>query len=383
MRASVVTSAAVAVLVGFGGTIALIVAAAQAVGADGAETASWVAGVCLAMAVTAPYLSVRHRIPIVTAWSTPGAALIASSPGQFTLEAAVGAFLLAGALIVLTAAFRPVGRLVERIPTSVAAAMLAGVLLRFVVDVFDDAAAVPELVLPLVGLFLVARLYSPFGAVLIVLAAGVALTYALGMAGAVPPPHLSALVLIAPAFDAGTLVGLGIPLFLVTMAAQNLPGFAVLRAAGYAVPSRSILAVTGLASMLTAPFGAHTSNLAAITASICTNPDAHPDPARRWQTGPFYGLFYLLLAAFGASLVAMLAAMPAALMVTVAGLALIGPLTGALGTAMGDEKQRFAAVLTLAVTASGVTLLDVGSAFWGLVAGLIALALQALREKAG
>ncbi len=375
MRASVVISALVAVIVGFGGALAVVLAAAQAVGATPEETSSWVSALCLTMAVTTPFLSVRHRLPIVTAWSTPGAALIAASSG-ISISAAVGAFLLANLLMVLTALFRPLSAWIERLPTSVAAAMLAGVLIRFVIAVFDSAQAAPMLVLPLVGLFLVMRLISPFGAVLIVLVVGVVLAEILGLNGAMPGISLSSLKLIVPTFDPAVLIGLGVPLYLVTMASQNLPGFAVLKASGYQAPSRSIIAVTGLASLAAAPFGAHASNLAAISASLCTGPDAHPDKDKRWMTGPFYGAAYLVLAIFGASLVSLFHALPQALIVTIAGTALLGALSGALGSAMADDKDRVAATLTLAVTASGFAFLGIGSAFWGLAAGLVTLGLS-------
>lgn len=382
MRWSVVVSAAVAALVGLGGTLAILVAAAQAVGADAAETSSWVSALCLATAVASFALSLRHRIPVVTAWSTPGAALIASMPGQVGFSAAIGAFVFAGALVLLTAAIRPLGRLIERIPGSIAGAMLAGILLRFVVAVFDSAQTLPALVLPLLALFLVVRLFTAAGAVLAVLAAGIGLAYALGLAPAWPGgPALSTLVVTVPRFEAAALIGLGLPLFLVTMASQNLPGFAVLRAAGYQVPSRSILAVTGLVSILSAPFGAHATNAAAITASICTGPDAHPDANKRWLAGIAYGICFALLAAFGTSLTAFFQAMPPALVVTVAGCALIAPLAGALGTATAAPEERIAAALTLAVTASGAGFLGIGSAFWGLAAGLLVIGLGAARQR--
>lgn len=382
MRLSVVLTGVVAALVGFGGTLAIIVAAAQAVGADAAQTSSWVAALCLAVAATTVYLSIRYRMPIVTAWSTPGAALIAASSGGIGLEAAVGAFLFCGLLIVLTAAFRPLAGFIERLPKSVAAAMLAGVLLRFVVAVFESAGSDPALVLPLVGLFLVARLASPAAAPLVVLAAGLALAFATGLMEGLPvEAEFSDLVLITPVFEPSALIGLGLPLYIVTMASQNLTGFAVLRAAGYAPPTRPILAVTGLASVLTAPFGAHASNLAAITAAICSGPDTHPDPEKRWPAGTVFGLCFVVLAAFGASLVALLAALPAALIVTVAGTALIGPLMGALSAAWSEDRERFAATLTLAVTVSGFAAFGVGSAFWGLVAGLIAMALETVYRR--
>jgi benzoate membrane transport protein len=294
----------------------------------------------------------------------------------------VGAFLFAALLVLLTAAIRPIANLIGRIPTPVAAAMLAGVLLRFVLAVFEGAQGSPWLVLPLVGLFLVVRLFSPAWAVLAVLGAGLALAFALGLAGPMPQGlAFSTFEFVLPRFDPAVLIGLGLPLYLVTMASQNLPGFAVLKAAGYPVPARSILAVSGVTSLLTAPLGAHMTNLAAITAAICTGPDTHPDPGKRWMAGPFYALCYFLLAAFGGTLVAIFAALPGDLLKTVAGLALIGPLLGAMASAMAEERHRFAAVLTLAVTASGFTLLGIGSAFWGLLAGLIVVGLDRLRQR--
>lgn len=375
MRLSIVVSAVLAALIGFGSTIAIIIEAARAVGADDAQTSSWVASLCLSMAATAAYLSLRHRIPIVTAWSTPGAALIAASSG-IGIHAAVGGFMLAGALVILAAAFRPIGRLIESIPSAIAAAMLAGVLVRFVTAVFESAQGMPALVLPLVALFLVVRVFNPALATISVLVAGLAASFGFGLAGPVPASLvLPSLTFIAPAFEPAALIGLGVPLFVVTMASQNLPGFAVLRASGYdAPPTRSILAVTGVASTISALFGAHTSNLAAISAAICTGPDTHPDPAKRWMTGPFYALCYLLLAVFGAYVIAVIAALPPALIKTVAGLALVGAFSGAVGSAFGDESKRFPAILTFAVTASGLAMAGIGSAFWGLAAGLLALA---------
>lgn len=382
MRPSIITSAVVAALVGFGSTIALIIAAAQAVGATPAQTSSWVAAFCLSIAATSAFLSLRHRLPIITAWSTPGAALIAATSG-LSIESAVGAFLFASALILVTAFLRPVGTLIERIPPSVAAAMLGGVIIRFVVAVFDSAQGAPLLVLPLVALFLVVRLVNPAMAVLAVLVAGLAAAFGTGLAQPLQGASIfSTLSVMVPRFEPAVLIGLGLPLFVVTMASQNLPGFAVLRASGYQkVPTRPILAVTGLASILTAPFGAHTSNLAAISAAICTGPDTHPDPAKRWMTGPFYALNYVLFAVFGGALIALINALPGELIKTVAGLGLTGALTGALGTAMADEGKRFPAILTLAVTASGLSLFGIGSAFWGLLAGLAAVGLDMAAER--
>lgn len=386
MRSSIVGNALVAVLVGFGGSVAIVLAAAQAVGATPSQSASWITAFCLAMGITAPVLSYLHRMPLVTAWSTPGAALIgATAVGgvpTIGINAAVGAFLFAAALVLLSAAIGPLARAIAKIPTSVAAAMLAGVLIGFAFDIFDSAAAEPLLVLPLVGVFLIVRLFSPAWAVIVVIVVGVAWAAALGriepIEGAI---GFATLEWVTPRFDPSVLIGLGLPLFLVSMASQNLPGFAVMKAAGYEAPTRSALAITGLASVLTAPFGSHTTTMAAITASLCTGPDTHPDPAKRWPAGVIYGGFYLILAGVGVAVVAGFAALPTSIIATVAGLALIGPLMGALSTALGDEGDRFAAVLTLSVTASGFALFGIGAAFWGLVAGLTAVALDRLIGK--
>jgi benzoate membrane transport protein len=375
MRLSAITAALTATLVGIAGALAVVLAAAEAVGATKSESTSWVTGLWIAMALTSMILSAWHRIPIITAWSTPGAAVISATSGV-GLDAAAGAFLLAGALLMLTALIAPLGRLIERIPVAVASAMLAGVLVRFVIAMFDGVKVSPELVLPLIALFLVVRLWSPPAAMMGVLAAGIGLAV---MQGAFPGGlalELSSLQLVTPVFDLPVLIGVGVPLYLVTMASQNLPGAAVLRAAGYAVPMASSLAVTGLASIAVAFVGAHTVNLSAITAAICTGPDAHPDASKRWTTGIAYGVIYLGIAAIGASIVALFLGFPVAIIKAIAGLGLMGSLTGALAQAMQDDKNRFAAVLTFAVTASGVTVLGVGAAFWGLVAGLVVLGLD-------
>jgi len=378
---SAATAALVAAVAGFGGTLPIVLAAAQAVGATPAETSSWVSGLGIATALSALLLSLRYRMPIITAWSTPGAALIASTAGVPGFQAAVGAFVLAAVLVLLTAAIRPLGRLIESIPASIAGAMLAGILLRLVVAMVEHAPTSPLIVLPLVALFFIARLLAPTYASLIVLAAGAVLATALGAVKPIAGLGLSQLVVVAPAWDVATLVGLGIPLYLVTMASQNLPGFAVLRAAGYQPPTQAVLVATGAVSLGTAFLGAHTSNLAAISAALCTGPEAHPDPARRWIAGLFYALWWSLIAFFGASLVGLFGALPPALLATVAGTALLGSLAGALGTALGVDKDRLAAAATLAVTASGVTLAGVGSAFWGLAIGLAILGLDRLVRR--
>ncbi|MCC8431318.1 benzoate/H(+) symporter BenE family transporter [Reyranella aquatilis] len=377
---SVAAAALVATIAGVGGTLPVVLAAAQAVGATPDQASSWVSGLGLATAASALLLSVRYRMPIITAWSTPGAALIASTAGVPNFAAAVGAFVLAALLILLTAAVRPIGRLIEKIPASIAAAMLAGILLRLVMAMVEHVPTSPLLVLPLIALFLVARAFFPALVSLIVLVAGASLAWSLGLVKPLPPIGLSTLVVTAPVWDIATLIGLGVPLYLVTMASQNLPGFAVLRGSGYQPPTQPILVVTGAASLGTAFLGAHTSNLAAISAALCTGPDAHPDPAQRWKAGPFYAIFWGLIALFGASLVGLFGALPPALLATVAGTALLGSTAGALGIALAGDQDRLAAAGTLAVTVSGVTLMGVGSAFWGLVFGLLILGIDRLTK---
>ena len=320
---SVATAALVATVAGVGGTLPIVLAAAQAVGATPEQASSWVSGLGVATALSALVLSVRYRMPIITAWSTPGAALIASTVG-INFSAAVGAFVLSAVLILLTATVRPLGRLIERIPASIASAMLAGILLRLVVAMVEQVPHAPLLVLPLVALFLVVRTVWPALASLVVLVAGALLAWSLGLVKPIPMLGLSHLEFVAPAFDVASLIGLGVPLYLVTMASQNLPGFAVLRGSGYQPPTAPVLATTGAVSLATAFTGAHTSNLAAISAALCTGPEAHPDPAQRWKAGPFYALWWGLIALFGASLVGLFGALPPALLVTVA-VALLSP----------------------------------------------------------
>ena len=380
MRFSVFASASVASIVGFGGTLALIIAAAQALGATQAETASWVTAVCLAIAVSAAWLSVRFKMPIITAWSTPGLALIGTSIG-FTMAEAVGAFIVTALALIATGLIRQLSRLVSRIPASVASGMLAGVLLGFVISAAKTVPLDPSFVLPLVALFFVIRLFNPSLAVIAVLVLGMAYALMSGRAPQLPAPEISTLTLIWPEFHMGAMIGLALPLYIVTMASQNLPGFAVLRASGYEPPTSAALQVTGLVSLISAPFGAATSNLAAISAALCTGHDAHPDPQKRWLTGPVYGAIYLVFALFGASLVAIFAVLPATLIALVAGLALTGPFMNAMSLALKDEEERLAAIITFAVTASGIAFYGIGSAFWALLAGLCVAMLEHLRKK--
>lgn len=378
MRISLMSAALVAALVGYGSTIALVLAAARALGASPDETASWVFAICLAKALGTALLSSWTRVPVVLAWSTPGAALIAASQG-LTMAEGVGAFALAGVLILLTGLIGPLGRLIAAIPGAVASAMLAGVLLPFCLKLAPTSTTSPMLILPVIAVFALVRLWNPAFAVLAALASGLALTF--GFATPLPegPFALPSLTFIPPHWSAAGLIGLGLPLYLVTMASQNLPGFAVLKGAGYEPPVRQALTLTGAISAFAALFGAHPINMAAITAAICLGDDVHPDRSQRWKVGLAYAAVWMGLGLFGSVILAALAALPADLIAAIVGLALLSPLMGALGGAFAATETRFPAAVTLIVTASGISAFGIGAAFWGLVAGLAALLLDRRR----
>ena len=369
------SAAAVATVVGFGGTVALVVQAGQAMGAAPAQIISMVTALCLGIGLPGAVLSWRLRMPVVLAWSTPGAALLAASTLGLGWSTAVGAFVIAGLLMVLTGLVPALGRLAERIPAAVASAMLAGVLLPFCLKLFLVFPTDMTLAAGLLLVFVVMRRLAPAWTLPVVLVAAFAV---LAVRGQIALPEgtglFGALSPVMPAFDWKAAVSLALPLYLVTLASQNLPGLVVLRAAGYAPPAGKLIFWGGLTSTLLAPFGAHGVNLAAITAAICTEPDAHPDASKRWTVGVIYGLFYLVVALFAAPLAGLFIAMPTGALAVITGLALIAPLTGSLGAMMAAAKDREAAVLTFAATASGVALFGVGSAFWGLAVGFLALA---------
>lgn len=381
MRPSLISAALVAALVGYGSTIALVLAAAAALGASPDQTASWVMAICFAKAAGSAILSTWHRVPVVLAWSTPGAALIAASAGYGMAEG-VAAFLLAATLIAATGLIRPLGALVAKIPDGIAAAMLAGVLLPFVLKGAGAGQASPLLVAPMAALFALVRLKNPAMAVLAALAAGLATAFATGAAQLPPlPPIPPTPTLIAPEFHWPVLIGLGLPLYLVTMASQNLPGFATMRAAGYEPPVAPALATTGIISGIAALFGAHTVNMAAITAAICMGDDVHPDRSQRWKVGLAYAAVWVMLGLTGPVVIAILNALPPSLMTALVALALLGPLMGALTGAFAHPDQRFPATITLAITGAGVAFAGIGAAFWGLLAGLAIWGLDRLARR--
>jgi len=369
----------VAVLVGFTSSVAIVFAAAQALGASAAQTTSWIWALGLGMGLTSLGLSLRYRQPVLTAWSTPGAALLAATSGV-ALPEATGAFVACALLITLAGASGLFERVMDRIPVAIASALLAGVLARFGLDAVGAVKTAPGLVLLMALAFLAGRRWWPRYAVPGVLAAGIALAAAQGRlrwgevewAWALP-------VWTTPVFSTGALVGVALPLFIVTMASQNLPGVAAQRASGYRIPISPVITTTGIATLLLAPFGGYALNLAAITAAICMGREAHEDPARRYWASAFAGLFYIALGLAGGAVVGLLRAFPRELVVAVAGLALLGTIAGGLAAALKDEHHRDAAILTFLVTLSGLSVAGIGSAFWGVVAGSVCLLVQHYR----
>ncbi len=373
----------VAVLVGFTSSVALVFAAAQALQATPAQTVSWMWALGLGMGITSIGLSWHYRQPVLTAWSTPGAALIAATSGVGMAEA-VGAFVVSGGLITLFGVTRLFERAMDKIPQAIAAALLAGVLARFGLDAVGAFKGNPPLVLAMTLAFLVGRRAWPRYAVPVVLVVGIAVAAAQGrIAGSAIQWAWAVPVWTTPVFTSSALIGLALPLFVVTMASQNLPGVAAQRAAGYRTPVSPPVAVTGLATVLLAPFGGYALNLAAITAAICMGREAGEDPARRWRASAAAGLFYVAVGLAGGAVVGLLQAFPRELVLVVAGLALLGTITGGLAAALKDERLRDAAGLTFLVTLSGLTLWGVGSAFWGVVAGTTAWLVQQYRWRAG
>ena len=372
---SAVVAGFVTVLVGFASAAAIVFQAAGAVGATAGQVSSWMLALGVGMGLTCILLSLRYRAPIVTAWSTPGAALLVTSAAGLSIEEATGAFLVSAALITTVGFSGWFERAMDRIPVPIASGMLAGVLLRFGLALFTAMSTELALALGMFVAYLLTRRLAPRYAVIAALGLGVAIALAQGLLHVDEVRlGLARPVWVTPRFTPGAVVGVALPLFVVTMASQNVPGIAVIRASGYTVPISPLIGWTGLANLARAPFGGFTLNLAAITAAICMGREAHEDPRRRYVAAVFAGIFYLIVGIFGATVVALLVAFPPELVSAIAGLALLATIGNGLALAVGSENQREPALVTFLVTASGVTLAGIGSAFWGLVAGVVTLA---------
>jgi benzoate membrane transport protein len=376
---SAVTAGFVAVLVGFTSSVAIVFQAAQAFQATPAQITSWMWALGLGMGLCTLLPSLWLRKPVMVAWSTPGAAVLATAglAGGFSMAEAVGAFMVCAALITVAGATRWFERAMNRIPMEIASALLAGVLARFGLQAFAAAQTALPLVLLMLGCYLAARRFAPrYAVVLTLLAAIVSVALHGQMAWSAVSFELAMPQWVTPQFSLGAIVSLALPLFVVTMASQNLPGVAVMRATGYQMPVSALVTMTGLATLLLAPFGAFALNFSAITAAICMGPEAHEDPRRRYTAAASCGAFYVVIGVFGAVVTGLLTAFPKELVVAIAGLALLGTIGNGLATALRDELHREAALITFLVTLSGVVIGGVGSAFWGVVAGSVALFVQ-------
>ena len=380
---SAFTAGFVAVLVGFTSSVAIVFQAAQAFQASPEVLTSWMWALGLGMGLCTLVPSLWLRKPVMVAWSTPGAAVLATAglAGGFSMGEAVGAFMVSAVLIILCGVTGWFERVMDKIPVAIASALLAGVLARFGMQAFAAAETALPLVLLMLGTYLLGRRLVPRYAVVATLVVGVVFVVAAGQLVGKPISLALAMpVLTAPQFSYGAIVSLAIPLFVVTMASQNMPGVAAIQAAGYGgkqgIPVSRILTLTGVATLVLAPFGAFALNLSAITAAICMGREAHADPDRRYTAAVSCGVIYVLLGVFGGTVAGLLTAFPKELIAAIAGLALLGTIGGGLAVAVRDERHREAALITFLVTLSGVVVAGIGSAFWGVVAGALALLIQ-------
>ncbi|MGN2623765.1 benzoate/H(+) symporter BenE family transporter [Stutzerimonas balearica] len=372
--ASSVVAGFIAMLTGYTSSLVLMFQAGQAAGLSEAQISSWIWALSIGMAICSIGLSLRYRTPVVVAWSTPGAALLISSLPGVPYPEAIGAFIFASALIVLCGLTGSFERLMRRVPASLAAALLAGVLFNIGIEIFRAVEVQPALVLGMFFTYLLSKRLLPRYAVLAALLVGCLIA---GLAGLLDFQRFSLQVAVpvwtTPSLSFAAVFSIGIPLFVIAMASQNMPGLAVLRAEGYDAPASPLISVTGIASLLLAPFGSHGIHLAAITMAICAGPEAHADRSKRYTAAVWCGVFYGIAGIFGATLAALFAAFPAALVLSIAALALFGSIGSGLTQAMQQPQEREAALITFMVTASGLTLFGIGAALWGLIAGVLTL----------
>lgn len=371
--ASAVSAGFLAVLVSYCGPLLIFYQAAQSAQVSSEVFSSWVWGISMGAGVAGIVLSAWLKVPVVTAWSAPGTALLVTLFPDFPLAQAIGAYLVAAAILLLIGVTGVFDRLVQSIPRGIAAGMMAGILFQFGVRAFQSVPAAPALALMMLGVYLVARRLLPRHAIVVLLAAGLAAAIAFGGAR-LDGVHwrLASLSWTTPEWTWSATLSFALPLVLVSLSGQFLPGMAILRASGYTTPARPLIVTTSLASVAVACFGGINIVIAAITAAMCTGRDAHEDPARRYVAGIANGVFYLVGGTFAGSLVLLVTLLPPVLVAMLAGLALLGAIGSSLANAMKEADHQEAALLTFLVTASGLTLWGLGSAFWGLVVGALA-----------
>lgn len=380
---SAVIAGLIAVIISYAGPLIIVFQAAREAHLPSDQVSSWIWAISIGSGLTGLLLSWRLKVPVITAWSTPGAALLVSMLPTVSLPQAIGAYIVASLIIAVVGLSGAFDKLMSRLPKAIAAAMLAGILFRFGAELFTSVTLQPALVLAMIAAYLLGKRFSPRYAILAVLLVGCAMAAGLGnFNGGSITLALAEPIFIAPEWNWHAIVNIGLPLALVTLTGQYVPGMAVMRSAGYTTPARSIVSWTAITSALLAPFGSHGINLAAITAAICTGREAHEDKDKRYIAGIACGLFYILMGIFGATLASVFAALPKELIAALAGLALFGAISAGLSGAMADEKQREAALITFLVTASGMSFLGLAAAFWGLIFGLVAhFALSYTRQK--
>nr|WP_321331126.1 benzoate/H(+) symporter BenE family transporter [Alcaligenes faecalis] len=363
----------ISVIVNYGGTFILVFQAAKVAGLSPELTASWVWSISIGVGVTGLLLSWVSREPIITAWSTPAAAFLVTALATTPYEEAVGAYLISAAAFVVLGLSSYFERLIRLIPNGIAAGLLAGILLQFGIGAFGSMTLDPKLAGLLILAYLIIKRFSARYAVVGILILGLAfllLEHRVDLSGL--KLELAAPVFTMPVFTLNALLSVALPLFLITLTGQYMPGMLVLRNDGFRTSANPIVWVTGLGSLIMAPFGSHAMNVAAITAAICTGPEAHQDPSKRWVAGIAAGVFYILVGVFGVTLAAVFMAFPATFITTLAGLALLGTIGGSLAGAMADIKSREAALITFLASAANITLFGIGGAFWGLVISLLA-----------
>lgn len=370
---SAVIAGLIAVIISYAGPLIIVFQAAREAHLPSDQVSSWIWAISIGSGLTGLLLSWRLKVPVITAWSTPGAALLVSMLPTVSLPQAIGAYMVASLIIAVVGLSGAFDKLMSRLPKAIAAAMLAGILFRFGAGLFTSVTLQPALVLAMIAVYLLGKRLSPRYAILAVLLVGCAVAAGLGeFNGGSITLAVAQPIFMAPEWNWHAIINIGLPLALVTLTGQYVPGMAVMRSAGYTTPARSIVSWTALTSVLLAPFGSHGINLAAITAAICTGREAHEDKDKRYIAGIACGLFYLLMGVFGATLASVFAALPKELIAALAGLALFGAISAGLSGAMADEKQREAALITFLVTASGMSFLGLAAAFWGLIFGLVA-----------
>lgn len=363
----------ISVIVNYGGTFILVFQAAKVAGLSPELTASWVWSISIGVGVTGLLLSWVSREPIITAWSTPAAAFLVTALASTPYEEAIGAYLISAAAFVVLGLSSYFERLIRLIPNGIAAGLLAGILLQFGIGAFGSMTLDPKLAGLLILAYLIIKRFSARYAVVGILILGLAfllLEHRVDLSGL--KLELAAPVFTMPVFTLNALLSVALPLFLITLTGQYMPGMLVLRNDGFRTSANPIVWVTGLGSLIMAPFGSHAMNVAAITAAICTGPEAHQDPSKRWIAGIAAGVFYILVGIFGLTLAAVFMALPATFITTLAGLALLGTIGGSLAGAMAEPKSREAALITFLASAANITLFGIGGAFWGLVIGLLA-----------